>query len=110
MLLQNLTTLISSVDPRGNENGVTDIRIANVEDAEFAIKREWKRTPANPWLPALRDGLLRTVRFQQHDMFDHPIASIIAISSTEADPVACCKELGSAAHLPAPFQTVRPST
>ena len=80
--------------------------IADAEDAE-AIVRRFGSTNLTPWLDRHRKELNRTLQCQPHEHFDHPLAILVAVTSSNPDPMGCFRELASEHHLPAGFHTVR---
>jgi hypothetical protein len=62
------------------------------------------RSDATPWYTRYRQEMMRSLRHQEHEMFDHPVATVLVVSSSNEDPVRCFEELSSEHHLPAPFQ------
>jgi hypothetical protein len=58
---------------------------------------------ATPWFTRYRQELGRSL---QQEMFDHPVAIVLVVASTNNDPICCFDELSSPYHLPSAFQTV----
>ena len=104
--MQHLNAVVASVPPDGNRFGFADFQIASAEDAARYIAAN-RGKDLTPWCTAYRREQQRTLRCLEHEMFDHPVAILIVVSTADTDPIACFQELSSQHHLPLPFHNVR---
>lgn len=79
---------------------------AHISSAEDAAQFVRSTPSPTPWLRHFHRAMLRTTRALDHEMLDHPIATLIVVSSAERDAVACADDL-CAKRLPTAFSSVR---
>ena len=67
---------------------------------------ELKTSPASGWSDDIEKSLLHSMAFSENDMLSCPVILMLAVSSTDVDPVACMAELCSRHYAPACMSNV----
>ena len=79
--------------------------IRNRNDIEPYFHAASKRD-MTPWFTRFRREMNRALRHQEQEMFDHPVAIVIVVSSANVNPVECFRDLSNPHHLPEGFHKV----
>ncbi|CAI5717491.1 unnamed protein product [Hyaloperonospora brassicae] len=90
------------------EDVATYLRVTGLdtdeEEREAEDEEEREDTCSLPWYQSFKQTLMDTFRCEEYSLLSHPVAMLVVLSSTDANPRHCLEELVAPRHLPAPFQ------
>ena len=72
-----------------------------------ATFEDLRSTPPSGWTHEVEQRILHSGSFSEYEMISQPLCLLTAVSTADADPMACMQELCSTHHAPMGFKTVR---